>query len=80
MGVSDKAAGRVLGPATMREAVGSIAHEQNVGAVSVLQRMILAIPTWEAQKRRGWSRGAVRLSPPITAVLVFSFPLWHLDR
>lgn len=75
MGVSDKAAGRALGPATKREDVGSIAHEQNVGAVSVLQRIIFAIPTWEAQKRRGWSRGAVRLSPHITAVLVLSFPL-----
>lgn len=49
-GVSNAVASKALGPATKREAVGSIAHEQNVGAVSVLQRIIFAIPTWEAQK------------------------------
>lgn len=41
MGVSNAAASKALGPATEREAVGSIAHEQNVGAVSVLQRINL---------------------------------------
>lgn len=79
MGVSNKAASKALGPATKREAVGSIAHEQNVGAVSVLQRIIFAIPTWEAQRRRGCLAGVtvrygcLRTSPLLCPHFLFGF-------
>lgn len=83
MGVSNAAASKALGPATEREAVGSIAHEQNVGAVSVLQRINLCHSYLGSAKSSeagvAVRYGSLRTSP-LSLCPHFLFSLWIGDH